>query len=86
MVAARKKFDHLRPTEQESVQARKSSRVLSAYVRRTGELHIEVGENDRREVVSLPARAVQLLMDLLTQIADGNAVTLTPLRAELTTQ
>ncbi len=86
MVAARKKFDLLPPSEEESVQARESGRVLSAYVHRTGELKIEVGENDRREAVSLPARAVHLLMDLLTEMAEGNAVALLPMQTELTTQ
>ncbi len=85
MVAARKKFDLLPLSEEESVQARESGRVLSAYVHRTGELQIEVGENDRRQAVSLPARAVHLLMALLTEMAEGNAVALLPMQTELTT-
>ncbi len=86
MVTARKNFELLPPSEQESVQARESSRVLSEYVHRTGKLQIEVGEKGRREVVSLPARAVHLLMDLLTEMAEGKAVALLPMQTELTTQ
>lgn len=86
MVTARKHFDHLPLSEQESVQARESSRVLSAYIRHTEMLQIEVRENDRREVVLLPARAAHLLMDLLTEMAEGNAVALLPMQTELTTQ
>ena len=86
MIAAIKDFDDLLPSEQESAQARESSRVLSTYACRTEPLQIEVKGNKRREVVSLPAGAVRLLLDLLTEMAEGNAVTLMPMHAELTTQ
>ena len=86
MVAATRDFDDLLPSEQECAQARESSRVLSTYARRTEPLQVEVRENERREVVSLPAGAVRLLLDLLTEMAEGNAVTLMPMHAELTTQ
>ena len=86
MVAAAKDIGDLLPSEQESAQARESSRVLSMYARRTESLRVEVSDNDHREVISLPAGAVRLLLDLLTEMADGNAVTLMPMHAELTTQ
>ncbi len=47
-------------------------------------LLIEEG-NEQREAV-LPAAAAQLLADMLTELARGNAVSLVPLSAELTTQ
>ena len=84
MVAAIKDFDDLLPSEQESAQARESSRVLSTFACRTEPLQIEVKGNERQEVVSLPAGAVRLLLDLLTEMAEGNAVTLMPMHAELT--
>jgi len=86
MVAALKDFADLLPTEQESTQARESSRVLSTYARRTESLQVELSDDDHRQVISLPAGAVRLLLDLLTQMAEGNAVTLLPMHAELTTQ
>ena len=74
MVVATRDLDNLLPSEQESEQARESSRVLSAYACRNEPLQFEVRENGRREIVSLPAGAVCLLLDLLTEMAEGNAV------------
>lgn len=37
-------------------------------------------------VVELPAQAIDLLVQLLGQLAEGNAVTIVPVHAELTTQ
>lgn len=86
MVAALKDIGDLLPTEQESAQARESSRVLSTYARRTESLQVELSDDDHHEAISLPAGAVRLLLDLLTEMAEGNAVTLLPMHAELTTQ
>ena len=86
MVAALKDIGDLLPTEQESAQARESSRVLSTYARRTESLQVELSDNEHHEAISLPAGAVRLLLDLLTEMAEGNAVTLLPMHAELTTQ
>ncbi len=41
---------------------------------------------DTREVVELPFEAVRLLIDLLNEMAEGNAVSLIPTNTELTTQ
>lgn len=86
MVAARHSMDHLLPTEQESEQARESSRVLSKYARRRKPLEVELRDNEHHQTIELPAGAVRLLLDVLTQMAEGNAVTLMPMHAELTTQ
>ena len=86
MVAALNDIGDLLPTEQEAALARESRRVLSTYARRTESLQVELSDNDHHEVISLPAGAVRLLLDLLTQMAGGSAVTLLPMHAELTTQ
>lgn len=71
------------PTEHDSRLARESSRRLSPYAKQ--DLRVRIPDGDGPDI-ELPAAAVQLLVHLLTQMADGNAVTLIPIHAELTTQ
>jgi excisionase family DNA binding protein len=85
-VAATKDIGDLLPTEHEAELARQSSRVLSAYAHRAESLRVELNDEGHRETIVLPAGAVRLLLDLLTQMAEGNAVTVLPMQAELTTQ
>ena len=82
MAGAGKDFDDRTASE----QARESSRVLSRYALRAAPVRLQVRETDRREVVCLPSAAVRLLVELLAEMAQGNAVTLMPKQAELTTQ
>jgi hypothetical protein len=81
-------LDPVAPTERESQLAEVSSRTLSSYVQDTEGQTIrvlpEVGR--REEAVTIPAVAFRLLVNILTQMAQGNAVTLIPVHAELTTQ
>ncbi len=79
-------FKGVQPTARDIQTARASSRVLARVVRADRNLDVEVVENEHRERISLPAGAVRLLLDLLTEMAEGKAVTLLPLDAELTTQ
>jgi excisionase family DNA binding protein len=71
------------PTEHDSRLARESSRRLSPYVKR--DLRVRVSGGDGPDI-ELPAAAVELLVHLLTQMAEGHAITLMPVHAELTTQ
>jgi excisionase family DNA binding protein len=71
------------PTEAEVRLADQSRRQLSRYAKRDLKLRI-IGE--RRPAITLPASAVRLLLQLLSEIAAGHAVSLVPIRAELTTQ
>jgi hypothetical protein len=42
---------------------------------------------DKREAkITFPFSAIKLLLEILTQMAEGNAITLIPIHAELTTQ
>lgn len=71
------------PSEHDSRLARESSRRLSPYTKQ--DLRVRIFEGDGPDI-ELPAAAVQLLVHLLAQMAEGNAVTLMPIHAELTTQ
>jgi excisionase family DNA binding protein len=82
MTAALTMHEPVTPTSQESTLARDSSRRLSGLTKRDLRIHIP----ETNEDVTLPASAVRLLVDLLAQMAEGNAVTLIPIHAELTTQ
>ena len=70
------------PTREESSLARDSGRALSALTKRDLRVHIP----ETNEDITLPAPAVRLLVDLLSEMAEGNAVALIPIHAELTTQ
>lgn len=75
--------DTVLPNERDAELATESSRVLSSVKDPTDifRVHLENGE----ELV-LPAAVRTLLMHVLTEMSRGNAVTLVPIHAELTTQ
>lgn len=70
------------PTVDEVQLAKTSSRRLAPFLNR----NLQVRLPDTDETVELPASAVRLLIDILSTMAEGDAVTLIPIRAELTTQ
>jgi excisionase family DNA binding protein len=73
------------PSEAESELAKESGRKLSPYQKKN--LRLRIPANGRAgQIVELPASAVKLLVRILAEMADGNAVTLIPIHAELTTQ
>jgi excisionase family DNA binding protein len=78
------------PTEEEAMLARSSSQRLTAYLQdRSPQRTIRImkdGDLEEEESVIIPASAFDLLIEVLTQMAEGNAVTIVPLHAELTTQ
>ena len=47
-------------------------------------VHAESGGRDT--AITLPKEAIELLVEILGQMANGNAVTIVPVNAELTTQ
>ena len=87
------------PTTEDAALARDSSRALSRFASRFEaggaargglqqvrlQIHAD-GDRPDGEAVSIPASAFRVLMDALNQMAQGNAVTLIPTQAELTTQ
>lgn len=76
------------PTAAEATLARESSRLLSLYLSsKTESQSIRVIDSSgEHEAVSLPTAAYRLLIDMLSEMAQGNAVSLIPVHAELTTQ
>jgi excisionase family DNA binding protein len=82
------------PTEADTELARDSSRQLSKLLGRQHEIGKQFSNfqlrvqtvNEPEEIVVIPVSALRLLTDILTQMARGNAVTLIPVHAELTTQ
>lgn len=76
------KHEPVTPTVDDVRLAKASSRRLAPFLNRN--LNVRIAETDER--VELPAIAVRLLVDLLSAMAEGNAVTLIPIHAELTTQ
>ncbi len=76
------------PSESEVELARASSRILSAFtLKKSKSVNILLEtENHHHNTVILPLSAFKLLVNILTQMAEGNAVTLIPVHAELTTQ
>jgi excisionase family DNA binding protein len=74
------------PTPQEAEEAKITSRALSKYA--TNErLHIKIaGNNNDSDDLILPGYAINLLLDILTEMSKGNAITVMPIHAELSTQ
>src|SRR5262249_33054601 len=74
------------PTESDRLLARESGRRLAAHLGEP-EVQIQVIQNGRPgEVMEIPESALRLLTRILAEMAEGNAVTLMPVHAELTTQ
>jgi excisionase family DNA binding protein len=76
------------PTEVDSTLSEQSSRVLASHIHpKTQTQRLKVIEEDGSEQeVVIPAAAFHLLVDILSQMAQGNAVSLIPIHAELTSQ
>ena len=73
------------PTDKESALAAKTGRQIAAVINGEETVQAHFGPKGT-STVELPAAAVRLLLDILEQMARGNAVTLMPVHAELTTQ
>lgn len=76
------------PDEEAAAEARDALRTLSRLPRRKRSRHVEIRTEGSAESVSVtvPREAFDLLVDVLGQMSLGNAVTIVPVQAELTTQ
>jgi excisionase family DNA binding protein len=75
------------PQEHDIVLAERSSKELAAlFPKKEQDFEMVVkGEKTEAKII-FPFSAIKLLLQILTQMAEGNAVTLIPIHAELTTQ
>lgn len=76
------------PTEEDIELSTESSRVLASLTNshsHTQKITVE-SESGKQESLLIPAVAYELLIDILSQISQGNAVTIVPVQAELSTQ
>src|SRR5438477_10408232 len=80
-------IDPLIPSHKEATLAQKSGRILSGYLKSTKRPTLQcIGNKKENTKVVLPQRALQLLIDILGQMGQGNAISLIPIHIELTTQ
>ncbi|OGT39712.1 MAG: hypothetical protein A3F12_01735 [Gammaproteobacteria bacterium RIFCSPHIGHO2_12_FULL_38_14] len=89
MLPLKKQSDLILPNNQETHLAEKSSRELATLmqaVKNTSVIKVTVITDSEKKTISVPLSAVKLLTEILTQMSEGNAVTLTSVHAELTTQ
>lgn len=76
------------PMEREVQAAIEGQRALAAFLATHFETqHIQIfDEQNEAHTVELPTSALRLLVDILAELAAGNAVKVVPVHAELTTQ
>ena len=75
------------PSSKEAALAKKSSRILSDYIKTTKAPTVQlVDTKQESKKITLPPQALRLLVGILEHMSRGNAVSLVPVYAELTTQ
>lgn len=79
--------DVITPTEKETILAQESSQCLSSYLgSESSQILKVISDQGESLTINVPTSAFRLFIDILTQMAHGNSVTLIPINAELTTQ
>lgn len=76
------------PSHEEAALAKLSSRELAAYIETqatTQQVSI-TGKDGAMHQVEVPVSALRLLVDILTELGEGNTVKFIPVHAEMTTQ
>jgi len=90
MTSALKKIDSLIPDEKDIEMAKVARRALVGFLHKKSKSPIFdfqlLNGNQETENLHLSAAAVEMLLDILTQMAKGNGVSIVSVHAELTTQ
>lgn len=81
---AKKSLDAIAPSEQDIQLAAQSSQLLAACLGQGETARIRLIDGDQD--ITVPLSAMRLLIDILAHMAKGDAITLVPHQAELTTQ
>ncbi|MCC2672670.1 MAG: binding domain protein excisionase family [Armatimonadetes bacterium] len=79
-------LDPVEPTEEDARQAQESVGQLLKHLKHPEQVKIIVGDEHDGATIPIPVAAIRLLKDILVQMGQGNAITLIPTHAELTTQ
>ena len=81
-------FETVAPSEADALLARESSRRLATHkLGKRSSVRIQLlADGEEAETVAVPASALRLFLHLLVEMSQGNAVTLIPTHADLTTQ
>ena len=74
------------PTEQEVEVAEISSRTSAKYADSDRVRLSITGDNQETDELVLPGPVVQMLLEILSEMSQGNAISMMPIHAELSTQ
>lgn len=86
-ITVAKTYETVVPTKKEAELAEQSINILLSYIKSTKHPMFELLNKEHQgKQITIPAPALRLLIDILAQMARGNAITLIPVHAELTTQ
>ena len=90
-IAAETRTEPSAPDEEAAEQAAHAAELLQAYLKGHNDAaaSLQLSLNDQQtdpEMIALPAPALDLLREILAELANGHAVTVAPARSELTTQ
>jgi len=76
----------LEPTAQVAEEARAAIRDLAPVHRHADGIPVRLRIQEDQAEITIPGAAFDLLLEILGQMANGNAVSIVPVHAELTTQ
>lgn len=83
----RQELDPVRPSANDTLLAQETSRRLANLRNENADVKVKIlGQEGYEDAVVIPSAAMRLLLRVLAEMGDGNAIALTPIHTELTTQ